>query len=84
MITMEDLLRLAMELNRPDFTVQLRYSGHVNWIEIDCHPSGWKKACDCQRLKPVSIKFYDLTPDTITEACTWLRERSAEQEASNG
>ena len=83
---MEDLLRLAIELNRPDFTVQVAFSGHVEWIEVKAWPGGWQHTCDCKKVDPLSIRLYsDENPNAIREACAWLRERSAEQEVnSNG
>lgn len=39
---MVELLTTAIRLNRKDFTVFFRFSGHVQELEVQYHPGGWK------------------------------------------
>lgn len=41
-----ELVALGLELNRPDFTVFVRYSGHVSSIDVECIPGGYRTRQD--------------------------------------
>lgn len=38
---LEELIRVSFRLNRPEFSVFVDYSGHVNMVSVRCFPKGW-------------------------------------------
>lgn len=42
-----DIMTVALELNRKDFTVFVNFSGHVNKIRVDYRAGGWREGCSC-------------------------------------
>lgn len=76
------LLTLAVELNRPDFTVFIRYSGHVYQLGIDVHFGGWQPSSDANESSSIYVNDIDNDDgvpneiDVVKEAIKWLKEAS--------
>jgi hypothetical protein len=41
------IIELAQELNMPDFTVFVTWSGHIDRFSVQVHPGGWVEDVVC-------------------------------------
>lgn len=73
-----DLLRLAIELNSPEYHVFIEFNGHVENLRIGVYPGGWAR--DKGRKEEDYWMDYLDTPQrgtktteiAIAAACQWL------------
>ena len=73
-----DLLRLAAQLNSPEYHIFIDFSGHIETLFLEVCPGGWKKEGNPEEANHKYFCFdTDLTTQTteevITAACQWLQ-----------
>ncbi len=73
-----DLLRLAIELNSPEYHVFIEFNGHVESLCIGVNPGGWvrdkgRKEEDCwMDYLDTPQRGTKTTEIAIAAACQWL------------
>lgn len=74
---LSDLLILAVELNRKDFTVFVDFSGHVNWISVSIYFGGWQshKSQDDSKTFHFGDDYED-DASYLQAIILWLKEAS--------
>ena len=73
-----DLLRLAIELNSPEYHVFIEFSGHVESLSVVVYPGGWVPN-KSRKEEDLWMEYLDTpqrgtktTEIAIAAACQWL------------
>jgi len=74
---MNDLFKLANELNADDYTVFIAFSGHVEWIDVSVHHNGWVDGYGPTNSFTLTTGEIDSFNDAYTKAIQWLEDDHA-------